>query len=357
MIHPLPPIRLTGAEVLRDGRLQRRSIALAEGRLTRGPLPEVNLEGFFVLPGAIDLCPGGPDPALTDAATAAAGITTSCLMLNWTWPQGPDTAEALDIGLRAAARHRLSMRGDLRLHLAVEMHLLDDTDRLIETVRRNRIGLVTFTDGLDAALVSPDPVPPDQDRARQAMAARRRELPRHLCALAEAFDEMGVLYGTRADPDGEIRERHAMIGARLALFPADRRAAVAARAMLCPVVLNAASLLKGGADLAHAGEGLASALASDGHPQALAQAAFALADSGRMSLGQAWDLVSAGPAAILRLADRGRIEPGLRADLAVVNAATRRCEATIVRGRLVHAEGEASARFARLLPLHRHAAE
>jgi hypothetical protein len=48
-------------------------------------------------------------------------------------------------------------------------------------------------------------------------------VPRHLCALAEAFDEMGVLYATRADPDGETRERHSMIGARIALFPASHR--------------------------------------------------------------------------------------------------------------------------------------
>ena len=29
---PLPPLRLTGAEILRDGEMQRRSVSLAEGR-------------------------------------------------------------------------------------------------------------------------------------------------------------------------------------------------------------------------------------------------------------------------------------------------------------------------------------
>ncbi|MFD1807735.1 hypothetical protein ACFSHQ_04910 [Gemmobacter lanyuensis] len=51
----LPPLRLTGAEILRDGELQRRSIGIAEGRITRGPLPEVNLSGYLILPGIIDL--------------------------------------------------------------------------------------------------------------------------------------------------------------------------------------------------------------------------------------------------------------------------------------------------------------
>ncbi len=52
---PLPPLRLTGAHILRDGAMQQRSIGLAEGRITRGPLPEVDLSGFLILPGIIDL--------------------------------------------------------------------------------------------------------------------------------------------------------------------------------------------------------------------------------------------------------------------------------------------------------------
>ena len=50
-----PALRFTGAEVLRDGELQLRSVAIAEGRITRGPLPEVNLTGYMILPGIIDL--------------------------------------------------------------------------------------------------------------------------------------------------------------------------------------------------------------------------------------------------------------------------------------------------------------
>ncbi|MFN5828595.1 MAG: hypothetical protein ACK446_16615 [Rhodobacterales bacterium] len=57
----LPPLRLTGATILRDGELQRRSLSLADGRLTRGPLPEVNLSGFYSLPGIIDLPGAGFD--------------------------------------------------------------------------------------------------------------------------------------------------------------------------------------------------------------------------------------------------------------------------------------------------------
>ncbi|QYZ69788.1 amidohydrolase family protein [Neotabrizicola shimadae] len=362
MIHPLPPIRLTGADVLRDGQLQRRSVAIAEGRITRGPLPEVDLSGYLVLPGLIDLHAGGPDPEPTDLSAAAAGITTACLTLDWRWPNGPDDAMAVEARLRRAAAYRLAMRTDLRLHVDVEMHLFDQADLLVEAVRRNRISLVTFTNGLIAALEAAD-APGQfeafaQDLGHDAIGLaslisaterRRGELPRHLCSLAESFDDLGVIYATRADPDGEARERHSMIGARLAMFPASRRAAAAARAMMCPVVLSAPGILAGSLHSVLASAGLVTALASDGNHQALAAAAFSLSDRGIMPFAAAWALVSSGPAEILRLPDRGRIEPGQRADLAIVRAETRRVEATISRGRLIHAEGGAARLFSPIL--------
>jgi alpha-D-ribose 1-methylphosphonate 5-triphosphate diphosphatase len=92
---PLPPLRLTGAQVLRDGEMQRRSVALADGRLTRGPLPEVDMTGYLILPGIVDLHGDGferqiyPRPsanfplasglASADREAAAHGVTTSYL--------------------------------------------------------------------------------------------------------------------------------------------------------------------------------------------------------------------------------------------------------------------------------------
>ncbi len=56
------------------------------------------------------------------------------------------------------------------------------------------------------------------------------------------------------------------------------------------------------------------ALASDYVPAALIEAAFAAADAG-LSVPAAVALVTAGPARMAGLADRGRIAVGLRADL------------------------------------------
>ena len=56
-MHPyLPPLRFTGATVLREGELQARSLAIADGRITKGPLPELDLSGYLILPGIIAGC-------------------------------------------------------------------------------------------------------------------------------------------------------------------------------------------------------------------------------------------------------------------------------------------------------------
>ncbi|MDT8855450.1 alpha-D-ribose 1-methylphosphonate 5-triphosphate diphosphatase [Paracoccaceae bacterium Fryx2] len=377
----LPPLRLTGAEILRDGELQRRSIAIADGRITRGPLPEVDLTGFLILPGIIDLHGDGMEHhiapragaavplnaalAAADREAAAHGLTTAFLAQGWSWEGGlrsPDAAEAL---LVALDRHRLQALTDLRVMIRAETHLVGSGARLIAAVQRHRVGYVLFADRLEAAAETRHARPAlfaalaaglgqdvsDLSAALDAARARGRDVPRHLCTLAEAFDALGVLYGSKGDPDGETRERYSMIGARIAAFPATRRAAAAAHAMMSPVILGAPAVLgaRGPAGSVAAcdliAEGLCDALVSDGQVPALVRAALALVDRGLATLPEAWAMLSANPAEILRLPDRGRLTPGLRADLVVMRADTREVEATICGGRLSYLAGEAGRRF------------
>mgnify|MGYP006278041955 CR=1 FL=1 len=116
----LPSFRLTGATVLRDGEMQRRSVAVAGGRITKGPLPAVDLTGYLVMPGIVDLHgdaferhlaprPSAPfrmDVALraTDRDAAANGVTTAWMAHSWSWEggrRGPDHAEAFLAALDA----------------------------------------------------------------------------------------------------------------------------------------------------------------------------------------------------------------------------------------------------------------
>ncbi len=378
---PLPPLRLTGAKILRDGEMQQRSIGLAEGRLTRGPLPEVDLSGYLILPGIIDLHsdsferhmaprPQAPFPlaaglASFDREAAAHGVTTAYMAQGWSWEggsRGPDYAEALMLALDSYRPQALT---DLRLQIRAETHLIGDAARLIAAVRRHRIGYVVFNnhlvEGLHMARIAPidfavwarkvGKTAEELAAAIEAASVRAKEVPRSLCKLAESFDAMGVLYGSHDDPDGETREFFSMIGAKIAEFPLTRRAAVAAHAMMSPVIMGAPNVVRGRSQagnvsaLALVADGICDVLVSDYHIPALPLAIWGLVDRGIMGLERAWALISSRPAEIMRLVDRGRLEPGLRADLVVVNEATREIEATICGGRLSYLSGEAARRF------------
>ncbi|EBA07372.1 alpha-D-ribose 1-methylphosphonate 5-triphosphate diphosphatase [Sagittula stellata] len=381
MTTPPSSLRLTGATVLRDGALQQRSVAFEDGRISKGPLPEVDLSGYLVLPGIVDLHgsamerhrsprPGDAvplDTALraTDLEAAANGVTTAWLSQAWSWEGGdraPDGAEALLRALDTFSRRALT---DLRVQIRCETHTADTQDRLLSAVRRHGVDFVLFANTLDDAglLAEVDPVrlaqwaalagrtPEDHHAAVRAARAMRRDVPRFLCRLAEAFDTLGVSYGSLRDADGETREYHSQIGAKLCVFPARRTAAALARAVGDPVVLSAPELLRGETCPARAGglelvrQRLCDALASDHHYPSLLQAAFRLVDEDVMDMPHAWSLVSAAPAEILRLPDRGVIDYGRRADLVVVNPRSRAVEATICEGRITHLAGEAAGRF------------
>ena len=377
----LPPLRLVGAQILRDGEMQRRSLAIAGGRITKGPLPEVDMAGFYLMPGIIDLHgdaferhiaprPSAPFDLVqglgsADREAAANGVTTAFFAQGWSWeggPRGPDYAERVMAALDAWRPRALT---DIRLQVRAETHLVDAGARLIAAVERHRIGYVVFNNHLGEAVEINARDPQDfaiwarklgrsaeeHLAAVEAAASRAREVPRHLCTLAEAFDRMGVLYGSHDDPDGETRERFSMIGARIAEFPTARKAAAAAKAMNDPVLMGAPNVVRGGSQAGNIAAtdliaaGLCDALVSDYYYPALVQAVWTLVDRGLVSLPRAWAMISSRPAEILRMPDRGVLDFGRRADVTVVNAATRQVEATISGGRLTYLAGEAGRRF------------
>lgn len=83
-------------------------------------------------------------------------------------------------------------------------------------------------------------------------------------------------------------------------------------------------------------------------PVALLQAVFLLADTGVLPLYQAAKLTGENPAAALGLHDRGRIEVGLQADIALIEQTTLpRVRGTIRRGVPIYWDGALALRTAR----------
>jgi alpha-D-ribose 1-methylphosphonate 5-triphosphate diphosphatase len=110
-------------------------------------------------------------------------------------------------------------------------------------------------------------------------------------------------------------------GIPIAEFPVTREAADAARAGGQKLIAGAPNLVRGGshtgnvsvADLLAADR--VDALASDYVPASMIEAAFLAAARHGVALWQAVAMISAAPAAMIGLADRGRLHVGLRADL------------------------------------------
>jgi alpha-D-ribose 1-methylphosphonate 5-triphosphate diphosphatase len=80
--------------------------------------------------------------------------------------------------------------------------------------------------------------------------------------------------------------------------------------------------------------GIVTVLASDYVWPAMLEAAFAMAKRGVMDLPAAWALVSSNPAQACGLVDRGRLAPGLRGDVVVVDPDQRAPVAVFAAGRL-----------------------
>ena len=377
----LPPLRLTGGLVLADGALRDSDVSLADGRIVeRGGHP-LDLRGYWVLPGIVDVHGDGFERHLTprptapfdkrralvsaDGELAVNGITTAWFAQSWSWEggtRGPDHAEAL---LAALSRARGDLIADIRVQIRFETHVIDDRTRFLDAVRRHGVDCVVFNnhlpEGIELAREHPFRFASwaaQQSRTAEQMlaivtaaAAREDEVPGSLALLSEALTGMGVALGSHDDTDAATRTRFRSLGARICEFPTTRAAAVAAKDAGEPVVMGAPNVVRGGSQAGNiaamdlVADGLCDALVSDYYYPALAQAVWTIADLGVRDFAGAWDLVSGGAARVMGLADRGALTPGLRADLVVINPETRRVEATIAGGRLATLSGGVAARL------------
>lgn len=174
-------------------------------------------------------------------------------------------------------------------------------------------------------------LPPGEDfdsYIAKRIAAAQEKLP-NLVANREKLSALALEGAARvlahdADDAEAVQFAHDW-GAAVAEFPVTVEAARRARELGMPVVMGAPNVMRGGS---HSGNvsaeemvsmGLCTSLASDYLPASLLAAVFALVDRGVCSLPEAVRLGTAGPAEVVGLVDRGRLEPGLRADFVFVD--------------------------------------
>ena len=375
-------LTLQGAQVLWPEGPEVRDLTIADGRVTDAPTGRgVDLSGYMILPGIVDIHGDGFERHLaprrgamkdvdqgliaTEAELAANGITTATLAQFYSWEggmRGPEFAEKVFAGL---ATIRPQVDTDLLVQLRFEIPMLDDYAAVEEMIARHAIPYVVFNDHLPHEELSKGKRPPrltgqalrigrnpEKHLAfMQDLHARMPEVETALDGLSARLIAAGVRLGSHDEATAAARARNRARGIRIAEFPETLAAAEAARAGGDRIIMGAPNLVRGGSHkgnasaLEMAAMGLIDALASDYHYPSLKRAAFLLADGGVCDLAAAWRLVSLGPAQILGLEDRGELRPGLRADLTVIDPASRRIMATMAGGRISYMNGAVAARF------------
>jgi alpha-D-ribose 1-methylphosphonate 5-triphosphate diphosphatase len=145
-------------------------------------------------------------------------------------------------------------------------------------------------------------------------------------ALAAAARERGAVLAAHDDATLEHVEQSAALGVHIAEFPTTVLAARAAAEHGQRIVMGAPNIVRGGSQSGNVAAaellalGLLHILSSDYVPSSPLQAIFQLDHDGALPLSEGVQLVSGNPAEALGLSDRGRIEPGRRADLVRVHA-------------------------------------
>lgn len=381
----LPPFRLTHAQTLIDSAMVDHPLTVVDGIISDDRAPEVDLTGYLLLPGIIDLHGDGferhlqprpsatfePKRALASAAAELAvnGVTTAWFAQSWSWEGGFRSGTACEALLQALQEMRAQMLADVRVQIRLETHVIDQHAAVRAAVARFGVDYVVFNNHLPEAAEMARNRP---DRFAQWAAQTRRtpdemlaivtaaeaqgpEVPQALRQIAADFAAQGLRMGSHDDGDAETRAFYRGLGAQVCEFPTRHDAARTAKAAAEPVLIGAPNVVRGGSqsgniaaqDLIEAG--LCDALVSDYYYPALPQAAWALVERGVLDLPAAWVLISTQPAQIAGLADRGHLGLGARADVVAVNPETHRVELTLCHGRVAHLSGALAAKvWARL---------
>lgn len=346
----LPDDTTIGALVIEDGAIAE----ILPG--TSVPPGALNMQGDYLAPGMVELHtdnlerhmrprPGVDWPHASailahDAELAGCGITTvfDAMRVGSIPSDGPDQdydkyARALAHEL-AALRDRDVLRISHMLHLRAEVCSETLLAELDEFGPGDRVGIISLMDHTPGQRQFRDISKLAQyvqgkyklgdaefaEHVARMQGLRDRYGDAHEAATVEIAHRLGAVLASHDDTTPEHVVTSAGHGVRLAEFPTTPEAARACHDHGIMVMMGAPNLIRGGS---HSGNVSAADLARAGHLDILSSdyvPAGLLA--GAMILARIWDdlpraiaTVTANPAEAAALTDRGRIAPGLRADL------------------------------------------
>lgn len=352
---------LANAKIVLADEVVEGSLTISDGRITAidhgmtRATEAIDCAGDYVAPGLIELHTDNLERHITprpkvnwphdaaiighDAEMAGAGVTTVFDAIRVgsivTGAVNRYPRYARGVADEIAALDRLgALRISHRVHLRAEVCSETLPEELAEFSAEDRVGIVSLMDhtpgqrqfrdmekyeayvcgkkGLSKELFD--------GHVKHLLALRGRLGDTHERAVLDAAKRLGATLASHDDTTPEQVETSAKHGIAVAEFPTTVDAAQACRAKEMSIVMGGPNLVRG---LSHSGNVAAQTLAemdlldilsSDYVPSALL--------SGAVQLGALWGdmprglaTVTSTPASRVDLSDRGRIAPGLRADL------------------------------------------
>ncbi len=373
---------IEGARLIIDDRIETASVRIEDGRITGIDVAHdgaaiVPGKGRLLAPAFVDIHGDAferqlqPRPGVmvpveaamleSDRQLAANGIATAYHALSLSWEPGLRSVEVGWQVVRAIDALQDRLTADNRIQLRWET-FYPEAEPLISHVlgSRDRPALA-FNDHTSSSLLHPEVALHDRpfdhvadypvtdvstavfrekmgERAKRSQIAvedyiallarvwgQRPEVPARIDRVAALARKHGAPMLSHDDSQVETRSYYRGLGATVAEFPMHERVFLAARDAGDPIVLGAPNAMRGGSHLGSPGaadmirRGLCDILASDYYYPAMLGAITRLHADKVASLPALWRLVAANPAAAMGLSDRGRIAPGLRADLVLID--------------------------------------
>lgn len=351
--------------VMPNGVIERGAINIESGKIVeivegdmrgRG----LNAVGLTLLPGLIDLhgdmieqhieprpralIPIEPAMHDLDGRLAANGITTAFASVSFAWRSSDlrrqESAIAIIKTLNAI---KATLLTDCKIHARFEVNNPDTVQILIDLLEHQQIDLVSIMDhkpgqgqyrdttryiqfltewlGFTQDQIAPIYNRIDEKIAEMQEQPRDWDVVRDVVRTARAY---GIPIASHDDDTPEKVRDQAEMGVKISEFPVNIEAAQAAHEHDMYVVMGAPNAYRGSSNTGNLSAfetvkaGLVDILATDYYPAALLQAAYKLVREGVLPLHDSINLISSNPAAAVGLADRGRIEVGLKADMVLV---------------------------------------
>lgn len=355
-------LQVTNARIVEEDRVTEGSLEILDGRISSiegasgGDAPVLDCEGDFLLPGLIDIHtdnmehyvhprPGVRWPAMLASVLAhdwqllGSGITTVLDALSLgDYDSGGARTAMLDAAINGLTQARAAglLKVEHYFHLRCELSdpaLLPIVERHIDNPGVRLVSMMDHTPGQrqwhnltlyrefrrkkNARVWS-------EDEFELYIAERREHQKRHVpsgrSTIGRLCAERNIRIASHDDTTvADAEESHAD-GITISEFPTTVEAARRARELGMKIVMGSPNIILGGSHSGNvsamelADQGLLDVLTSDYVPGSLLHAAFALAAKG-FDLAETIAMVTKNPAELLGFADRGRIAPGLRADL------------------------------------------